>query len=307
MAKRLLLALGSTPAALIGCHATSVDELPSAPPTSVTKISSGGFRSPTDAVASPDGRTFYFAAWDDLKQPAVFQVASVAGSTAAPIATGAPIEAPIGLVMSCDGASLYVADMGGDAGAILQVPAAGGVAAALGVTGIVRPRGLAMAPDCKSLFVTGQLDDTTPAVFSVAIGGGAARVVYQGAPLRSPTGLHVDSLGVAWVMDHRAQGTAGEGVLFAVAADGSTATEVASNLKMGTPGGVSLTAGGGTAVMPTRDDDGHGQLTSVDVATGEITQLSTPDLAGPAGIRTAREAGVLAVVDSESATIYRAE
>ena len=80
MAKRLLVALASTPAALIGCH-SSDDGLPSDPPTSVTKVSSSGFQSPTDAVASPDGRTFYFAAWDDQKQPTVFQVSSVPDST----------------------------------------------------------------------------------------------------------------------------------------------------------------------------------------------------------------------------------
>jgi len=306
MAKRLLVALVSTPAALIGCH-SSDDGLPSDPPTTVTKVSSGGFQSPTDAVASPDGKTFYFAAWDDTKQPTLFQVSSQPGSTATPLAAGDPLEAPIGLVMSCDGATLYVADMGGEAGAILQAPAAGGAATALGATGIVRPGGIAMGPDCKSLFATGLLSDGTPALFEVPVAGGAARVVYQGAPLTSPTGLHVDSQGVAWVMDHHAQGPEGAGVLFAIPADGSTADVVASNLRMGTPGGVSLTAGGGTAVMPTRDADGNAQLTSVDIATGTVTNLAAPDMTDPAGLRSARKAGVFAVVDSEAGTIYRAE
>src|SRR5512140_850349 len=111
MAKTLLVALLSTPAALIGCH--SDDGLTNDPPKSVTKVSSGGFESPTDAVASPDGRTFYFAAWDTQKQPSLFQVSSEPGSTATALAAGDPLEAPIGLVMSCDGKSLFVADMGG--------------------------------------------------------------------------------------------------------------------------------------------------------------------------------------------------
>jgi sugar lactone lactonase YvrE len=112
MAKRLLVALASTPAALIGCHSSTsvVDGLPSDPPKSVTKVSSGGFQSPTDAVASPDGRTFYFAAWDSELTPTLFQVASVPDSTPTPIAAGDPLEAPLGLVMSCDGATLYVAE-----------------------------------------------------------------------------------------------------------------------------------------------------------------------------------------------------
>ena len=45
-------------------------------------------------------------------------------------------------------------------------------------------------------------------------------------------------------MDHNAFGDIGEGVLFAIPSDGSAATPVISNLRMGTPGGVSLTAGG---------------------------------------------------------------
>jgi DNA-binding beta-propeller fold protein YncE len=306
MAKRLLVALASTPAALIGCHA-SEDGLPVDPPTSVTRVSSGGFQSPTDAVASPDGRTFYFAAWDMDQQPTLFQVASEPGSAPRALAAGGPLEAPLGLVMSCDGKTIYVADMGGEAGAILAASTSGGAATAVGATGLTRPGGVAMAPDCRSLFATGRLDDGTPALFNVPLGGGAARVVYQGAPLVAPSGLHVDSQGVAWVMDHHAQGAAGEGVLFAIPSDGSKATEVMSDLRMGTPGGVSLTAGGGTAVMPTRDADGHAQLTSVDIATGQVTQLPAPDMADPAGLRSARQAGVFVVVDSEAGTIYRAE
>ncbi|HEX3762880.1 MAG TPA: hypothetical protein VHW23_29490 [Kofleriaceae bacterium] len=241
------------------------------------------------------------------KQPTLFQVPAEPGSAPSALAAGDPIEAPMGLVLSCDGKTLYVADMGGDAGAILAVATTGGAPSALGATGLTRPGGLAMGPDCTSLFATGRLDDDTPALFQVPIGGGAARVVYQGAPLVSPTGLHVDSQGVAWVMDHNAQGMAGEGVLFAIPSDGSKATEVMSSLRMGTPGGVSLTAGGGTAVMPTHDENGAAQLTSVDIATGAVTQMPIPDMTDPAGLRTARKAGVFVVVDSAAGTIYRAE
>jgi len=95
--------------------------------------------------------------------------------------------------------------------------------------------------------------------------------------------------------------------LFAIPSDGSSATPVISNLDMGTFGGVSLTAGGGVAVMPTLDADGNAQLTSVDIKSGEMAQLSAPDMIDPSGLRTAREAAVFAVVDSEGGAIYRAE
>jgi hypothetical protein len=305
MARRVLVALLSTPAALIGCHGTEPD-LPDDPPTSVTEVTTGGFQSPTDAVASPDGRTLYFAAWDMDQQPALFQVATAPGSTPTALITGEPLDAPIGLVMSCDGKTVYIADMGGDdGGAILAASTSGGVSE-LTATGLSRPSGLAMAPDCKSLFASGRLLDGTPAMFEVPLGGGEARVVYHGAPLASPTGLYVDKDRVLWGLDHEAQGADGEGALFAIPADGSKATEVMSGLRMGTPGGCSLTAGGGTAVIPTRDADGNAQLTSVRIATGEVEHLAIPDVADPAGVRTARKAGVFALVDS-AGKIYIAQ
>jgi sugar lactone lactonase YvrE len=304
MAKRALVASLTAPLALAGC---SSDDLPSDPPKKIEKIASEGFTSPTDAVASLDGREFYFAAWDMEKQPALFRTKSTGGATAEKMASGDPLESPLGLVLSCDGKTLYVADIGGEAGAVLSIATSGGSVSDLAVTGIVRPGGLAMGPDCKTLFATGRTEDGMPALFKIAITGGAATPVWMGEPLMSPTGLHVDNDGVAWVMDHRSAGAQGEGVLFAIPQDGSAANEVISDLRMGTFGGVSLTAGGGVAVMPTIDADGHGQLTSVEIASGMMQQLATPELIDPSGLRTARKAGVFAVVDSEGGAIYRAE
>ncbi|HEY5922980.1 MAG TPA: hypothetical protein VIV11_14975 [Kofleriaceae bacterium] len=305
MAKRVLVTSLAAPLALTGC--SSSDDLPTEPPKSVEKIASEGFTSPTDAVASLDGREFYFAAYDLEKQPAVFRTAASAGATAEKLAAGEPLESPLGLVLACDGKTLYVADIGGEAGAVLSVATAGGAIADLAVTGIVRPGGLAMGPDCETLFATGRTDEGLPALFKISTMGGAATPVWMGEPLMSPTGLHVDADGIAWVMDHRAAGAHGEGVLFAIPQDGSAANEVISDLRMGTFGGVSLTAGGGVAVMPTLDAEGRGQLTSVEIASGEMKQLATPELIDPSGLRTARQAGVFAVVDSEGGAIYRAE
>ncbi|HWO24462.1 MAG TPA: hypothetical protein VNO30_37210 [Kofleriaceae bacterium] len=306
MAKTVLVALTAAPLALFGCD--SSDDLPTSPPTTITKIATGGFTSPTDAVASPDGKTFYFAAHDEQNEPAIFQVSSEPGSVPEVIAVGAPLDMPINLVMACDGKTLYIADLGSELGSVLSLPTTLGSAVSdLGATGIDRPGGLAMAKDCKTLYATGRTDVGEPALFSMSIDGGAANVVYKGEPLVAPSGLHIDDQNVSWVMDNRAHGDAGQGVLFAIPSDGSAANPVASNLRMGTPGGVSLTAGGGTAVMPTRDENGAGQLTSVNIATGEMTQLPAPDMMDPAGLRTARKAGVFAVVDSEGGAIYRAE
>lgn len=305
MAKTVLVALTAAPLALIGCGS---DELPSSPPTTITKVASGGFTAPTDAVASPDGKTFYFAARDELNEPAIFRVSSEPGSTAEVMAVGAPLDMPINLVLSCDGETLYIADLGSELGSVLSLPTKlGGAVSDLGASGIVRPGGLAMAKDCKTLFASGRTDIGEPALFAIPAAGGSAEVVYKGDPLVSPTGLFIDNDNVTWLLDHRAHGDSGEGVLFAIPRDGSAATPVVSNLRLGTPGGCSLTAGGGTAVMPTRDESGNAQLTSVNIKTGEMAQLTAPDMIDPAGLRTAREAGVFAVVDSEGGAIYRAE
>ena len=299
------LLLLAAPAAT-GCS-SSGDALPTAAPKEVTKVVASGFTSPTDAVASLDGNEFYFAAFTaEDGQGAVFRTAAKADSAAEVLATS-PLSLPIGLVLSCDGGTLYVGDAGADSTGIYAVSPRGGELTDLGVTGLTHIGGLAMGPDCETLFVTARTDEGAPALYAVSRQGGAARLVFSGAPLASPTGLHVDKDGVAWVMDHQAVGEAGLGVLFAIPSDGSSAREVASDLRMGTPGGVSLTAGGGTAVMPTRDRDGNAQLTSVVIATGEVTQLPVPDMIDPAGLRTAREAGVFAVVDSEGGAIYRAQ
>jgi DNA-binding beta-propeller fold protein YncE len=304
MAKPVLAALTVAPLALVGCGS----DLTTDPPTSITKVASGGFSSPTDAVASPDGKTFYFAARDEVNEPAIFMVSSEPGSTPEVMAAGAPLDMPIGLVMSCDGKTLYIADMGSELGAVLSMPSkAGSTVSDLGATIISRPGGLAMAKDCKTLYATGRADTGEPALFSMPIAGGAASVVYKGEPLVAPSGLHIDNDYVSWVMDNRAYGANGEGVLFAIPRDGSAAREVASGIRMGTPGGVSLTAGGGTAVMPTRDAAGNAQLTSVSIKSGEMEQLTAPGMIDPAGLRTARKANVFAVVDSEGGAIYRAE
>ena len=303
MAKRTLAALLGAPLALVGCSDSSSDA-----PTHVTKVVSGGFTSPTDAVASPDGKTFYFAAFDELKSPTIYKVSSAPGSAPEVLATADPLEMPTGLLLSCDGSTLYIADIGGDAGGIYSLStSAGGTVANLGTTNIIRPTSLAMRSDCSTIHAAGRTEDGKPALFSLPTIGGAATLIYQGEPLVSPTGMYVDNDGVSWLLDHRAAGANGEGVLWAIPVDGREAKEVASNLRMGTVGGCSLTMGGGTAVVPTRDRDGNAQLTSIDIKSGDMNNAAIPEMTDPSGLRTARDASVFAVVDSEANTIFRAE
>jgi sugar lactone lactonase YvrE len=292
-------------------------ELTTEPPTGATMIASGGFTDPMDAVASPEGDTFYFSAFtaEASPRPGIFSVAA-AGGGAELLVAGPPLENPAGLLLSADGSTLYVADIGLRAGELGEdgedtgqsvmytLATGGGALTPLASDGIAEAAGLALGPDRETLHVTGFTAERQPALFTLPSSGGSASVVLAGAPLESPSGVYVDAESVAWVMDHHPSRGLG-GALWAIDSQGE-ATEVVSGLGLSQPAGVSLVAGGGTAVIPNRTEDGAGQLLNVNIASGAQTVVETT-MTDPAGIRTAREAGVFAVVDSEAGRIYRAE
>ncbi len=292
------------------------DGLPTTPPEEVEMVASGGFTDPMDAVASLDGTTFYFSAFTpEDRQPAIFSVSAEGGSVTK-LAGGPPLENPAGLLLSADGGTLYVADIGvraGEAGDDAEAASqsvmyslsvgGGGALAAVNADGIAEAAGLALGPDGETIHVTGYNAAGLPGLFRLPPGGGAAEEILVGAPLESPTGVYVDSDGVSWVMDHHPSRALG-GALWAITPAGE-ATEVVGNLGLADPGGVSLVAGGGTAVIPNTTEDGAGQLTTVNIESGEQTVVASP-MKAPAGIRTAREAGVFAIADSEGDAIYLA-
>jgi DNA-binding beta-propeller fold protein YncE len=290
-------------------------ELPVDPPTEVEMVASGGFTDPLDAVASPDGATFYFSAFTvEDRQPAIFSVPA-AGGEATRIAGGPPLENPSGLLLSADGATLYVADIGVRAGepgedaeastqsVMYSMSTSGSALTPMSVSGIGEAAGLALGPDGETIHVTGYNEAGEPGLFRLPPGSGAAEEILLGAPLESPTGVYVDAEGVSWVMDHHPSRALG-GALWAITPSGE-ASEVIGNLGLSDPGGVSLVAGGGTAVIPNTTEDGAGQLTTVNIDSGEQTVVES-SMKAPAGIRTAREAGVFAVADSEGDAIYLA-
>src|SRR5207245_8149242 len=102
---RVVVAVLATFVAVVasGCSSggSPTPTLPTAPPTMVTAVATSGFTSPTDAVASPDGRTFYFAGVTDPGgDPAVFSVPA-AGGAVSHLVVGDPLAYPTGLVRSC--------------------------------------------------------------------------------------------------------------------------------------------------------------------------------------------------------------
>jgi sugar lactone lactonase YvrE len=317
MRLRTILAL----AAALGLAACGDDDpniqLEPEPPTQVSMVTTGGFEEPMDAVASPDGATFYFSAYDisatanPLSSAAIFAVPS-AGGQAQVLVSGPPLEDPTGLLMSCDGATLFVADLSYRAddaepgkAPIYTLEIATSTLRPVQADGIGEAASLAFNKDCSTLYVTGYTTEGVPAVFTLSPAGGAVTVLKQGAPLESPSGVYVDANDVAWVMDHINSNQVGGG-LWAIDPAGNT-TEVIAGLRISEPAGVSLVSAGQIAVIPTRDENGMGQLITIDTETGAQTIVAAPDMLEPAGIRTATEAPVMAVVDTDGNAIYRAE
>lgn len=312
MYQRALAALSAVSIVFsLGCQSSAPEPPSSDAPTRVTKVTEGGFSSPTDAVASLDGSEFYFAALDESQAGAIYRTSSEPGSKAEKIVSGAPLVRPYGLVLSCDGRTLYISDVGdetdpaGKPGGLYSMDVESGKLTALAATGIGRSSGLAMNPDCKTLHASGTTANGLPALFAVPTGGGEASTLWMGAPLVAPTGLHVDFKGVTWQVDYQSTGGS-TGSLYAITSDGSDPTQVMTNLRLGSPGGCSLIAGGGTAAITTLNAEGQGQITLVEIESGKVTQLAAPEIQKPAGVRSARDASILAVVDAAGA-IFRAE
>lgn len=319
----LTLLLAALPAC--GDDGGSDPPLPAVAPTQVTLVVDGdeaGFESPLDAVASPDGATFYFSATASAEvtesdsRATIYSVPSAGGEVDI-LYQGAPLREPTGLLMSCDGAKLYIADIGFTPGdeapeddenppaAIYTLDVASGTLAPLTATGIGEAASMALAKDCDTLFVSGYTPDRVPAVFSLAPEGGTATVIKQGEPLASPSGVYIDADKVLWVMDHQPN-EGMNGKLFAITQDGET-TEVISELRLSEPAGVSLIAAGGIAVIPTRDENEVTQLITVDTATAAMTTISAPEVVEPSGIRTAINAPIMVLVDADGHAIYRVE
>ncbi len=287
--------------------------LPDTAPTKVEKVADQGFQNAGAVAASPDGKTFYVAAYDDQQQPGVFAV-DVATSKVSPLHVGAPLSYPTDLATSCEGDTIYVGDLllastvdpivgdfasDGMLGKPIHRLSTSGTITSLETRGIARVAGLALDTDCQQLFVSGFDEEDTPAVFTLPIGGGDATVLHKGAPLVSPTGIHVDEQNVAWVTDHLAANASGKGMLFSIDEDGNI-TEAASGLSMGRHGGVSLAPGGTTAVIPVGDEIAGSRLVTANTKTGAMSELATPDIARPTGVAAAKNAPVMVVAGESS-------
>lgn len=314
------LALAGAFATVLGCGGGGGDDaLPTGAPTTLERVADDGFSNAGAVAVSPDGETFYVSAYGEGNVPTIFTL-DVAAQQLDVLHAGMPLLYPSDVATSCDGATLFVADMGaqageyeigasdtagkaGIAGGLYTIGTDGGTLTKLEASGIARAAGVVVSTSCDTLYVGGWTDMGTPAVFTVPTTGGGATVLLEGAPLVSPAGIHVDANDVAWVMDHGARGSDGEGSLFAIDASGK-AKPVLSGLGMGRIGGVSLVPGGVTAVIPASDGESKSFLLTANTETGSQQVVDAPELQYPTGVAAAKNAPVMAVATENA--IYSA-
>ena len=214
---------------------------------------------PVDAAPSPDGSTIYYLTTGD-RGPALLEVAAEANSPSTTLAEGAaPGEAHRRRRRHrrCERLHRRPAGSPGQRRRsirrILVAPTSGAADThpASGTEGRA-PKGLDVVSDggADVVYFTG----TDPAngnlgLFRVPAAGGAVTTVAAGAPFVSPDSVVVSARGVGYVTD-QGSGT-GKGQVIRVS-EGAV-TPVLSDLRLGTPAGVTLAPGDGTLLVSSID------------------------------------------------------
>jgi hypothetical protein len=269
-------------------------------------------RSPFDATPSPDGKTVYYTALREEsgeRIPGIFKVPASGGEIEM-LASGEPLAAPLGITVSLDGATLYVADPGAaNGGAIMTLSSSGGAVSSLGGTAGYRPGGLVVAKvnEQPGLWFTG-MDPSTGArgVFTTAPGGGGATAVATGAPFVEPGGIAVSKEGRVFGADTLASD--GQSALIEV--NGGQATRFVEGIGVGFPAGVTLTHDESTIVVSGLDPVSRTDVVyMVNAETREVSRFTDTVSAfhEPAGLHRAHDANVFAWADSranDTGTVY---
>jgi DNA-binding beta-propeller fold protein YncE len=241
--------------------------------TATPSTTGGDYSNPLDSVPNSKGTTFYFTAKSAAGVPGVYSVAA-SGGTAKVIASGAPFVSPLGIAISSDDSTLYVADPGAEVdpnndGAVFTVPVSGGAAAALAGTAGYEPRGMDVRKTSSGdvLYFAGvDPSDMVAGLFQMATAGGTPMALAKGAPISDPSGVAVTATGDVYLAD---AGTAA-GRLILVHA--GSASVVAGNLRVGYPAGVALTLDGKTAFVSGLDPVAETSLVyAVNLTSGHVT------------------------------------
>jgi DNA-binding beta-propeller fold protein YncE len=259
---------------------------------------------PLDAVPSPDATAIYFTV-NGTAGPGIYRVSSQGGPITT-LASGAPFAAPLGLTISTDGQTLYVADQGteapGTGNTIFALPTSGGTPTPLAATAGSRPS----VPEVVSesgvdvLYYSGfDPSDGQPAIFALSPAeAGPARVVFKGAPLAWPSGVAVTMAGVIYVADMAAD--EGRGAVLRIQ-DGA-AEVLAEGLRTSNLiAGAALTLDEAALLVSQLDREaGTAQVLLVNLATGDLGLINKGIAAntGAGGVHRAHAANSFAWADA---------
>lgn len=288
-------------AILAGCGDTETEEpTPAGGPAVDVASQSGDFKSPRDSALTTDAKTIYFVA-DSSKGRGLFRVSGDGGAVTA-VATAGVLTSPVGVAISSDNKSAYVADTAAGAGGeILVVNLADGAVGVLGGTEGTGASAVTVSSGGQgdTIYYTGvTLSTMEPAVFSVPAGGGSMpTVIASGAPLVRPSGIAVAKDGTIYVADNEAT-DADTGKVFRIS---SGAVEpLVDAVITGDPAGVALTLDDSTLLVSSLDPaTAHDQVVLVDVSTKKTSIFNAVIGANTAGggVHRAADANVFAWAD----------
>jgi hypothetical protein len=258
---------------------------------------------PLDAIPNSNGTVVFFTAYAADGTPGVFRAAvpamGAAPATPTPVVVGMGLEFPVGIVLSNDDATLYVADQTADRGslpgmgAVFSMPAAGGAPTVVNIgTTLIHPSSITVSFDGNDLFVAGQLEETTDtnitrrrALFRVARSGGSPTLVTDNVV--DPSGLSQSPTGVVLCHDTRRGGARSA---TAVTVGPTGVNNFAGGLLANYPAGLGFSVDGRFALFSGADPNvGPGMLT---LASGDGTASATAALSNgmvaPLGLHRAR-------------------
>lgn len=260
---------------------------------------------PTDAVPTADGTTIYFTAFTVDGEPGIFRVPAGGGNIVT-VFSGAPLEYPVGIAISPDNNTLYVADQSADrgstpdVGAIFSIAVTGGSPSTLPVDMDLRsPGALFVTDDGQFLLVSAiRNSDRQPAAFQISTAGTGMTVVS--ADLTDPSGISQAPNGDTIIHDTI---RAGERSAVAVQIRNNATTNYASGLRAGYPAGLAYSMDGAGALFSGQLEGGSGGLLTWQSA-GQ-SPVNPPQLSQgmvqPLGLHRARTRNMYAVAD-DSAT-----
>ena len=262
----------------------------------------GLYAGPIDASPSPDGATIYFTALG-AQTPGLFGVAATGGEVRS-LAQGVPLVMPLGLAVSTDGRTVFVADSAAAsdqsmAGQVFAVDASGGELEPLAATAGTGARALTVVQEngVDVLYFSGvDPSDGQPAVMRLA-DDGMLTVVAKGAPLVEPGGLAVATDGILYVADRLAAGD-GLGSIFRIA-DGTIDT-LAERVRLGNPVGLALTTDDALLLASALNPaTGRAQVLLIDLASGQqaIINRVIEANSGSGGVHRAANTNVFAWAD----------